>query len=346
MTRAAPWWERALLRMPGGHRLAAAIKTRVYPARASEYHRRLSAPVGVPGVCILLNAGIGNAVEATPLVQALRTVWPRAHLTLVTPWADLFDSWPAVNAVVPAADSAAFDHTFVPWTAHLPDSDTVEWGLVHGLDRPVGGPFLTHERDMNMRLAREVGYVGAIPPPCVTLRKPAVVLPAAPVRIALAAGGNPGREWERKRWPHWGQWVRMVLDAHSDAHIRVIGAADDDVPGLPGDDRVLDLRGRLSLAETAWVLRQSDVAVGNDCGPMHIADAVQTPTVVLFGPTSEVKNGPSGPGRVLHSDISCRPCQFTDLWYTCDDPQCMIRLSPEHVMTEVAMILQHRTGLR
>ena len=85
------------------------------------------------------------------------------------------------------------------------------------------------------------------------------------------------------------------------------------------------------------------LAVGNDCGPMHIADAVQIPTVVLFGPTSEVKNGPLARGTCVSTEIGCRPCQFTELWDTCTDPQCMTELSVGTVLTAVESLLSVET---
>ncbi|MEW6332566.1 MAG: glycosyltransferase family 9 protein, partial [Pseudomonadota bacterium] len=72
---------------------------------------------------------------------------------------------------------------------------------------------------------------------------------------------------------------------------------------------VLDLSGKLNLKQLAALTAQAKCFVGVDSVPMHIAAAMQTPTVALFGPSGEFEWGPwQVPARVLTSDHSCRPC--------------------------------------
>ena len=106
-----------------------------------------------------------------------------------------------------------------------------------------------------------------------------------------------------------------------------------------GDPRVIDLRNRLTLSETAWVLRHSDLAIGNDCGTMHIADAVRTPPIVIFGPTCEVKNGPVNRSVLIRLDLPCAPCQYGEQLSTCDDPVCMNGISPDIVLKQTRELL-------
>lgn len=78
-------------------------------------------------------------------------------------------------------------------------------------------------------------------------------------------------------------------------------------------ERLLDLAGMLSLRETAAVLQSVEVAVTNDTGPMHIAAAVRTPLVAIFGPTSSLRYGPWCPEEervILHDIMPCNPCAF------------------------------------
>ena len=76
-------------------------------------------------------------------------------------------------------------------------------------------------------------------------------------------------------------------------------------------DAVVDLSGRLTLKQLAAVIRRADVFVGVDSAPMHMAAAVGTPVVALFGPTSEQDWGPWGAGHIVvsSSEHPCRPCQ-------------------------------------
>src|SRR5262249_27876712 len=73
--------------------------------------------------------------------------------------------------------------------------------------------------------------------------------------------------------------------------------------------QVLDLCGRIPLAETAAVVSLSDLYVGSDTGVLHIAYGVGTPTVHLFGPGAISKWAP--PGSRYHSisrRLPCSPC--------------------------------------
>ena len=73
---------------------------------------------------------------------------------------------------------------------------------------------------------------------------------------------------------------------------------------------LVDLTGQLSLRELAAVTREARICVGVDSAPMHIAAAMQTPVIALFGPSGEFEWGPWGvPHRIVTSmDHPCRPC--------------------------------------
>jgi lipopolysaccharide heptosyltransferase II len=73
---------------------------------------------------------------------------------------------------------------------------------------------------------------------------------------------------------------------------------------------LIDLMGRTSLPELVAVLRRVNVLLANDSAPIHIAAAVGTSVVGLFGPTSPLKTGPYGEGHVvIRKPIACSPCE-------------------------------------
>jgi heptosyltransferase-3 len=77
----------------------------------------------------------------------------------------------------------------------------------------------------------------------------------------------------------------------------------------PLEQPVIDLSGQLSLKELAALTARARCFVGMDSVPMHIAAAMGTPTVALFGPSGDQEWGPwMVPNHILISDISCRPC--------------------------------------
>jgi heptosyltransferase-2 len=77
--------------------------------------------------------------------------------------------------------------------------------------------------------------------------------------------------------------------------------------------RVIDLTGRTSLSEAMAILSVADLMVSNDMGLAHIAAAVGTSTIVLFGPTNPITTRPWGDNvTVLQREVSCKHCDRGD----------------------------------
>jgi heptosyltransferase-3 len=131
---------------------------------------------------------------------------------------------------------------------------------------------------------------------------------------------HPGSRWMFKCWT--AEAYAGLVDRHAaeGSWIAITGAPDrrerelaDAILGaLAAGTRsnVVDLVGQLSLRELAALTREARLFVGVDSAPMHIAAAVGTPVVALFGPSGEVEWGPwQVPHRVVASnDHPCRPC--------------------------------------
>ena len=131
---------------------------------------------------------------------------------------------------------------------------------------------------------------------------------------------HPGSRWLFKCWPAERTAALLDLVACDGAKIVVTGAPDDRERALvhaivaavrPATRAsVTDLTGALALDELAALTARARAFVGVDSAPMHIAAAVGTPAVALFGPSSEIAWGPwRTPHRVVVSDRHpCRPC--------------------------------------
>lgn len=101
-------------------------------------------------------------------------------------------------------------------------------------------------------------------------------------------------------------------------------------------ERVINLAGGTSLRQLVALIRLCNVLLTNDSGPLHVAAAVGTPVVALFGSTSDVKTGPYGEGVVIHKHVECSPCYLR----TCPiDFRCMKNISVDEVETELRKIL-------
>jgi lipopolysaccharide heptosyltransferase I len=93
-----------------------------------------------------------------------------------------------------------------------------------------------------------------------------------------------------------------------------------------------------NLCQLAEVFRSSDVYLGGDTGPMHLAAFVGIPVVAIFGPTDHVVNEPYAvtPHIIIRDEIKCSPCRR----YTCSRRDCMRDISEENVIRAVRIMLE------
>ncbi|MHB8623211.1 MAG: putative lipopolysaccharide heptosyltransferase III [Sulfuricaulis sp.] len=102
---------------------------------------------------------------------------------------------------------------------------------------------------------------------------------------------------------------------------------------------LVDLCGKLNLKQLAAITRQAKCFVGVDSVPMHIAAAMQTPVVVLFGPSGDLEWGPwQARAHVLTSNHSCRPCGL-DGCGNSKVSECLTTIPVEEVLSAIRQIL-------
>ena len=96
---------------------------------------------------------------------------------------------------------------------------------------------------------------------------------------------------------------------------------------------VINLSGQTSLRQLIALIDACDLFLTNDSGPMHLAAAVQTPLIALFGSTNEVATGPYQWGKVIHKHVACSPCyrQVCPI-----DFPCMKQITVDEVLKEIA----------
>ena len=95
---------------------------------------------------------------------------------------------------------------------------------------------------------------------------------------------------------------------------------------------IANLGGLTTLRDLAYLFGRSALLITTDSGPMHVAAAMATPVVALFGPTSPSRTGPYGEGHVvIRKDLDCSPC----FQKKCDDLTCMKEISVEEVFEAV-----------
>jgi heptosyltransferase-2 len=105
--------------------------------------------------------------------------------------------------------------------------------------------------------------------------------------------------------------------------------------GMP--ESVINLAGKTSLRELMAFIQACTVFLTNDSGPMHIASALGTPLIALFGSTSDVATGPYSGGIVLHKHVACSPCYRRECPI---DFRCMTRIEVDEVYHQLQQLFK------
>jgi len=97
------------------------------------------------------------------------------------------------------------------------------------------------------------------------------------------------------------------------------------------------LTGETSVAEATAIISIADVLITNDTGPAHIGAALQTPTLVIFGPTNPLTTFPMSPSaEIIRSAPDCAPCMLRDCPI---DHRCMTAISAEEVFERASIMM-------
>src|SRR5213078_4446788 len=291
---------------------------------------------------VIQTAFLGDIVLTTPLLEVLAARHGPVDVVTTPAAAPLIETHPAVRRVIPY-DKKGRDRglkgllrltrslrtALLAWLARIPRRVGFHdgWPLFYTDVRP--RPKTGHEVDRLLALAlpalpaRPALTGGAMAPP-----RPTLVISTedrAATETFLGVHGveapfvalAPGSIWGSKRWPYYGELAQRLA---RDVGIVVVGGPEDAglaqdvvqaVAGGGGRWRAVSVCGRLTLRQSAEVIRRAAVLVTNDSAPLHFAQAVGTPTVAIFGSTVPAFGfGPRGPrDRVVQRDgLSCRPC--------------------------------------
>ncbi len=128
--------------------------------------------------------------------------------------------------------------------------------------------------------------------------------------IALA----PGSIWNTKRWPFFKELAELIIE-ESEFDLAVIGGKDDIWIGeqiaSAFPNRAITFAGRLTLIESAAAIGMAELAVTNDSAPAHMAAAVGTPLIAIFGPTVPAFGFTPFSDKAIvieNKGLYCRPC--------------------------------------
>lgn len=166
---------------------------------------------------------------------------------------------------------------------------------------------------------------------------------AGVVDTRLKVGLFPGAGWKLREWmPERFAAIGDRLVQHFDADVLIFGGQKESelvhtVANLM-QRRVIPFAGNLQIRQLAACIEQCNLFVTNDTGPMHIATAVGTPTISLFGPGNHIRFQPLGAlHETIRHAVPCSPCkQFTD---KCKDNICMKGIGVDEVWDSISRVL-------
>jgi heptosyltransferase-2 len=315
---------------------------------------------------IVARRSVSDLFRLVPFIDAIVTLawsgrwWQRSRLQ------DDAAQLRSVDADVGLLLPNSFASAWLVRNAGVPE----RWGYAADLrrpllTRPVARPARSlHQGAYYQHLTRELGIDSGPLEPVLTV--PESVIEAAR-RLLVDGGWQPSRPivafapgaayGTAKRWPPVSvATVTSTLVREGATCVLVGSRADRETTeqirlALPDDvtPHVLDMTGETTIEMLAGVMAAASACVSNDSGAMHVAAAVGTPLVAVFGSTNEYETAPlAREGHravVLTHPVWCRPCMLRECPI---DHRCMTRITPERVygvLTDVVRSVRLQPGL-
>lgn len=322
---------------------------------------------------------LGDALLTTPALADLRAAYPDAQIdTIVGAGAvDTLRGSPDLNTVIPRRAKAGWGrlwelyallragrYSTVIYLPPIPGYAIM--GFLARTPRRVGqgtrqmSPFLTDRRAVRaVHLADRMRETMPVPTPLssqprrltMTLTNDAMLSAERLLAQHGIASSKPflavnvGATRPQKRWQADSFAQTMDLLPSLPCVLVGAGASDDalarETLALARRTGIVNLVGQTDVPTLAALLAQSAALLSADSGPMHLATAVGTPTVALFGSTDPTLTGPyDSRSRVLYAHLPCAPCFKAP---TCGGRwDCMRALAPADVALAVRGILRER----
>ena len=323
-------------------------------------------------ILIFKPGAIGDLLHLTPVIRGLNTKFPDARITLIVGSVisvDIFRNNPLVNEVI--IFSKKGEHRSLPAFAALwsrlrsyhfdlvinyQRSNIKGWlmmsaafpcrllvyhksraKLIHAVQdhlktiEPLGVSSVNRELDL---------YLGDE-----HRRYAATLFESSCLGKRSVIAINPGASHPVNRWST-AQFAALSdrINAELDAAVIIVGSGGDsalahDIERL-SSSRPLVLTGTTTLLQLGAILEKSALLISGDTGPMHMATAVRTPVIALFGAADPERTGPVGAGnRVIQATgLACVPCRSR----TCSAAlrmECMERITVDIVFEAVKEIL-------
>jgi lipopolysaccharide heptosyltransferase II len=322
-----------------------------------------------PHFLIVSTTGLGDTLWATPAIKALKSSFPQCTLSVLTSpiGEEILKHNPYIDQLYVLKRSTLTSFLLLFFTLrrkkveialifHASQRPVLPFCLLIGASQIIGTekinkgldflltkrlPLLQiHEIERRLNIASAVGAT-ARDTPLLELhlsgedeKRAAAFLKMKNVPSYLPLIGiHPGAKDAFKQWPaELFAELGSRLNAHFGSQIIITGTKEEKTlvesiaSSIPGS---IALIGELSLRPLAALIKNMSLFISNDTGPMHVAFAMQIPTIGLFAPTDFKLCGPylSPRAFVIQKSRTCTPC----LRKKCKDPLCLLQISVDEV---------------
>ena len=283
--------------------------------------------------------GIGNFVLYTPALRAIASLDPSGmvDLCLDADWEDgrkgavidLAKKLPFIQDVFLKSDS--FEKTYKTWF-------WTSWST-HGLAREIFSamkPYqqenwnqnVKHESDFYFEIARDYyGYKGWKPTQLI-VPDADPILPKDKIKIVLC-DGSFGDIAIFKKWGRFKDLARYIKHFYGDRVSLIKIGTGDELHDVQTD---VNFVSQLTMTQTAKVIQQADLMITTDTGNMHVADALGTPVIVLWGGSIRPKNAPiNAMHKIISANLNCQPC-IQSMKYTDCKNECLEKITDNEIM--------------
>jgi heptosyltransferase-2 len=337
-------------------------------------------PESIKSILVIKPGAIGDLLQITPTIRELKRRLPNARITVmvgIEGTVPLFIHNPHVSEVL-VYDRKGLHKSISVFLRLLWRVITTRYDLVVNFQRSSIGTWLitlaalprkvlVYHKTRTRRVHAVLNHLETIRPLGIDIEHADLELELhVPVEdeqlaetIILAAGLagrpliaiNPGASSLIKCWPTH-KFSKLIERLQRELQVGVV------VVGGPGEQYLydsiaevmeqppLDLVGKTSLLTLGAILKRCETLVSGDTGPLHLATAVGTLVVALFGAIDPDRTGPMGIGHIIvrHTDVPCVPCMAKE----CMNPvylECMERIEVEEVFDIIAGMVRESGNL-
>jgi heptosyltransferase-3 len=301
---------------------------------------------GMHDVLLITSTRIGDAIINSGVLRYLVETRPEARFTIACGplAAPLFAAVPRLERVIVMSKKRAGAHWFDLWRVTVGR----KWDLVVDLRcSATAWALLADERrilkqsDAPIHKVAEAASalrIDTVPDPKIYLsdaaraRAIALLPEGAPVLAICPSASMPYKVWPGARFGELVKRLTAPGGAMAGARVAIFGGPGDQAAAAPihaalPDSGLIDFTGQLGLMDVAACFQRVRLFIGNDSGLMHMAAAMQTPTLGLFGPSDERRYGPYGG----HCAIVRGQTGFDEIDAAFDDR----RLHPESLLLDL-----------